>query len=142
MNYIHKRRLMLLCLIITSITVTVGLALYALQQNINLFFSPTQVVNGEAPRDHTFRLGGLVAKGSVQHAKNSLAVTFIVTDQKNNVPVEYTGILPDLFREGQAVVVEGRLNPHGGMQAEQVLAKHDERYMPKEVQAILQKGKA
>jgi len=137
LNPIHKRRLTLILLIITAVAIAAALALYALQQNINLFYSPSQVAAGQVPRNQAFRLGGIVQAGSVKHTSNSLQVVFTVTDNAKSVPVSYTGILPDLFREGQAVVVEGKLTAQGTLQADQVLAKHDEKYMPAAVKAML-----
>lgn len=138
MNYIHKQRLVFIIVLVCAIAAAVGLALYALQQNINLFYTPTQIVNGFAPTQHEFRLGGMVEKGSVQRGRDHLQVSFAVRDNKNKVMVHYTGVLPDLFREGQAVVVEGKLNAEGVLIASQVLAKHDERYMPKAVAEMMQ----
>lgn len=114
-----------------------GLVLYALKQNINLFYNPSQVVQGLAPVKHHFRLGGLVAAGTLHKDPNSLKVNFDITDNKNHISVEYTGVLPDLFKENQSVVVEGQLSPKGYFRATQVLAKHDEKYMPKEVRDAL-----
>jgi len=137
LNPIHRRRLTLILIIIIAVAVATALALYALQQNINLFYSPSQVAAGQVPVNHAFRLGGIVQAGSVKHAPDSLQVVFTVTDNKKSVLVNYTGILPDLFREGQAVVVEGKLTTQGTLQADQVLAKHDEKYMPAAVKAML-----
>lgn len=137
MNVLHKRRLTFVLLIIMAVTAAAVLSLYALQQNINLFYSPTQIVQGLAPVDHEFRLGGLVKKNSVRHVANSLQVTFLVTDNNKQIRVNYNGVLPDLFREGQSVVADGKLNSQGIFVADQVLAKHDEKYMPKEVKEIL-----
>lgn len=139
MNQIHKQRLIFISIIVGSIAIAVALALYALQQNINLFYSPSQVVGGEAPIHHPFRLGGLVQKGSIQRPKKDLDVSFIVTDNKNKILVNYHGVLPDLFREGQAVVLEGALNSKEIFEATQVLAKHDEKYMPPAVASLLEK---
>lgn len=141
MNRIQKQRLTFIMIILFSVAMAVGLALYALQQNINLFYSPTQVAEGLAPHDHEFRLGGIVAKGSVTHMPHSLQVAFIVTDNQKNTMVAYNGILPDLFREGQTVIVEGKLNQQNILVADQVLAKHDEKYIPRDVAAILKKVK-
>jgi len=142
MNRHHKQRLIFIVVIISSIAMAASLALYALQQNINLFYSPTQIVSGVAPVNHEFRLGGIVAAKSVQRAPNSLQISFDVTDQANKVRVNYTGVLPDLFREGQSVVVEGKLNAQGVVIADQVLAKHDERYMPAAVKEFMKKAPA
>lgn len=133
----RRKRLALIILMIAGISTAVGLAAVALRQNINLFYSPSQILAGDAPRNHTFRIGGLVEKGSVKRNKNNLEIRFAVTDTVNKVPVIYTGILPDLFREGQGVVAQGKLRADGVFIAATVLAKHDEKYMPPEVtQAI------
>ncbi len=116
------------------------LVLKALDNNLSYFFSPTEVVEKKAPEDHTFRLGGMVETGSVQRGKE-LTVRFIVTDFANKVPVAYTGILPDLFQEGEGVIAQGKLNAQGEFIASEVLAKHDETYMPPEVADALEKGK-
>lgn len=142
MNALQKRRLTFISLIVCAVAAAAGLALYALQQNINLFYSPSQVVGGQVPHNRELRLGGLVAEHSVQHATNNLRVSFVITDNNKQVPVVYNGVLPDLFREGQAVVIEGKLNNQNTLIADQVLAKHDERYMPAEVAAILHKAHA
>ena len=119
-------------------TIATGLALLALQENINLFFSPSQIVEGTAPSNTTIRLGGMVVAGSVQRGDN-LGVTFVLTDFAEQVTVAYEGILPDLFREGQGIVTQGKLDSTGRFVAEQVLAKHDETYMPPEVNDALRK---
>ena len=129
----RKQRLILVVLIVLGVGATVGFSLMALQKNINLFYSPSQVKAGEPPLDHSFRLGGLVVKGSVQRAKEDLTVEFNLTDTANIVPVAYKGILPDLFREGQGIIAQGRLGTDGVFIADQVLAKHDENYMPPEI---------
>ncbi len=112
----------------------------ALDNNLSYFFSPTQVKAGEAPRDRLFRLGGLVEKGSVVRGGESLLVTFSVFDGANRMTVHYRGILPDLFTEGQGVIAQGRLAADGSFEAQEVLAKHDETYMPPEVADALKKG--
>ena len=116
----------------------IGLVLYAFQSNLVFFFSPTQVAAGEAPRDRAFRIGGIVQAGSVK--REALAVQFVVTDTANNIMVAYTGSLPDLFREGKGVVAEGRVGPDGVFRASQVLAKHDENYMPPEAGHALEQA--
>lgn len=133
MNPKRRNRLIIITLVISAVAVAVGLALVALQENINLFYSPTQVAAGEAPRGHAFRLGGLVAEGTIKRDAQTLKATFDLSDGANAVTVEYSGILPDLFREGQGIVAQGRLNEAGRFVADQVLAKHDENYMPPEV---------
>lgn len=142
MNSLHKKRLVFILLIICSVAIATSLALYALQQNINLFYSPSQVAAGQAPHDHKFRLGGMVKEGSIEHASSGLLVSFIVTDRAQEVKVKYNGILPNLFRDGQGVVIDGKLDGEGNFWADQVLAKHDERYMPAQVRAMLKEGKA
>jgi cytochrome c-type biogenesis protein CcmE len=128
----HKR-MILVATGVAGVGVAAALALQALQSNIAYFFSPSQVLAGEAPKDHVFRLGGLVQKGTLQRVGDGLEVQFMVTDNAQQMRVSYTGILPDLFKEGQGVVTKGRLAADGTFQAEEVLAKHDEAYMPPEV---------
>ncbi|HFQ14306.1 MAG TPA: cytochrome c maturation protein CcmE [Gammaproteobacteria bacterium] len=133
----RRKRLALIALMITGIGSAVALAAIALKENINLFYGPTQILAGEAPKNHAFRIGGMVEVGSVKRSKDSLEIYFEVTDTVNKVPVVYTGILPDLFREGQGVVAQGKLREDGVFVADTVLAKHDENYMPPEAaQAI------
>jgi cytochrome c-type biogenesis protein CcmE len=132
----RKKTLFILLAIVIGIGIAVGLALYALRQNINLFYTPTQLVEHQAPEGRHIQAGGLVVKGSLQRSTDSLTVRFIITDLKNQVDVTYTGILPDLFREGQGVVVTGRYE-NGVVVADQVLAKHDEKYMPPQVKQAL-----
>lgn len=129
----RKQRFYAVLLLLVGMGVAVGLALTAFEENLLFFFSPTQVIAGEAPREHAIRLGGVVTEGSVARAANGLTVRFDVTDYRETVTVEYTGILPDLFREGQGIVSRGRLRDDGVFIAEEVLAKHDENYMPPEV---------
>ena len=125
-------------LIVVGCTIAAGLALLALRENINLFFSPSQIVDGTAPSNTTIRLGGMVVSGSIQRGDN-LGVTFVLTDLAEQVTVAYEGILPDLFREGQGIVTQGKLDSTGRFLAEKVLAKHDETYMPPEVNDALRK---
>ncbi|HTL27409.1 MAG TPA: cytochrome c maturation protein CcmE [Burkholderiales bacterium] len=117
-----------------------GLILYAFQSNLVFFFSPTEVAAGKAPRDRAFRIGGLVEAGSVKRGPEALAVQFVVTDTATSMPVAYRGSLPDLFREGKGVVAEGRVGPDGVFRASQVLAKHDENYMPPEAAHALEQA--
>ncbi len=128
----RKQRLLLIALLTAGIGTSIGLALVALKENINLFFSPTQVLAGKSPGGTTFRLGGIVVAGSVQRSNTDLTVNFVLTDTAKTVPVRYSGILPDLFREGQGIVAMGKMDGDV-FEAEQVLAKHDENYMPPEV---------
>ena len=125
---------------IATLGVVIALVLNAFQSNLVFFFSPTQVVANEAPRDRSFRVGGLVEEGSVKRAGDGLTVSFVVTDTVQKIPVAYTGLLPDLFREGKGVVAQGRLGPDGVFKADQVLAKHDENYMPPEAADALRRA--
>jgi cytochrome c-type biogenesis protein CcmE len=116
------------------------LILKAFQSNLVFFFTPTQVASGEAPKNVNFRIGGLVESGSLKRASNSLAIEFVVTDTVKKIKVVYTGILPDLFREGKGVVAQGKLDNNGVFQADTVLAKHDENYMPPEAADALKRA--
>lgn len=141
MNPKRKKRLLLVLAIVTGVSVAVMLALSAFQENLLYFFSPSQVVAGEAPLQRAFRIGGLVTDGSLRRESDGLTVHFTVTDTAATVPIRYKGILPDLFREGQGIVALGRLGNDGTFVADQVLAKHDENYMPPEVtEALKQAG--
>ena len=132
----RKSRLLLICLIISGVGISIGLTLTALNKNINLFFSPSQINAGEPPENANFRIGGMVVTGSVDRNQESLDVTFDLTDTAQTVTVSYNGILPDLFREGQGIVALGKMQ-EGKFIAEQVLAKHDENYMSPEVSDAL-----
>ena len=140
MKAARKKRLYLIVLMVMGIGIAVGFALSAFNQNLMYFYSPSEVLAGDAPKDHMFRVGGLVADGSVQRLANDLTVSFDVTDQLKSVTVEYTGILPDLFREGQGIIAHGKLRDDGVFVADEVLAKHDENYMPPEVAASLKQA--
>lgn len=129
----RKKRLYLVLLMIVGIGTATGLAVTAFNENLMFYYSPSEVAAGEAPRDHPFRMGGLVTEGSVKRPGEGLTVHFDITDMGEIVGVEYTGILPDLFREGQGVIARGRLRQDGVFVADEVLAKHDENYMPPEV---------
>ena len=129
----RTRRKMLVAMVIFGVAIAAVLALNAFKENINMFYSPTEIHAGKAPSDRTIRVGGLVVDGSVRREQDSLAVQFDLTDNAQVVPVSYTGILPDLFREGQGIVAMGRINNEGLFIADEVLAKHDENYMPPEV---------
>jgi len=133
----RSRRKVLIIGIVFGVSIAAVLGLTAFEENLLYFYSPTQVKAGEAPDAHSFRVGGLVVAGSVQRAPDSLKITFDVTDNKEVMSVEYTGILPDLFREGQGIVAMGNLQTDGRFVAQEVLAKHDENYMPPEVAAAL-----
>jgi len=139
----HKR-LVAVVVGVAALAVSAALVLNAFRSNLVFFFSPSQVANKEAPINKTFRLGGMVEKGSLKRAGDGLTVSFVVTDTAKSIPVRYTGILPDLFKEGKGVVAQGRLGPDGVFSAAEVLAKHDENYMaPEAAEAIAkaQKGK-
>jgi cytochrome c-type biogenesis protein CcmE len=136
-NPLRKKRLLIIVAILAGVGIAVSLALSALKENINLFYTPTQIAGGEAPRDTRIRAGGMVVQGSLQRSPDSLDVTFAVTDFNKSVPITYRGILPDLFREGQGIVALGKLNADGVVVADEVLAKHDEKYMPPEVAKAL-----
>ena len=123
---------------LATLGVASALVLNAFQSNLVFFFSPSQISAKEAPIDRSFRVGGLVQEGSVKRDATGLTVNFVVTDLAQTVPVSYTGLLPDLFREGKGVVAQGKLGPDGVFRADQVLAKHDENYMPPEATAALE----
>lgn len=137
MNPKRKKKLVLLSSMVAAVAVAVGLVLFALSENINLFYTPTQIAQGEAPVGQRIRAGGMVVEGSIKRAPDSLDVEFAVTDYEHEVVVKYSGILPDLFREGQGIVTMGSMNAEGQFEASEVLAKHDENYMPPEVEAAL-----
>jgi cytochrome c-type biogenesis protein CcmE len=133
----RKKRLTLITVLILGTGLAVGLILKAMNENVMFFFSPTQVKAGEAPKNRPFRIGGMVVTGSVKRSPDSVKVVFDLADAENSVPIEYSGILPDLFREGQGIIANGRLNEKGHVIAEEVLAKHDENYMPPEVAEMM-----
>ena len=137
MRYKRKQRLIMVALILGGISVSIGLTLKALEKNINLFFTPSQVASGEAPGNTSFRVGGMVVVGSVERNPDNLAVTFDLTDTAESITVTYSGILPDLFRERQGIVALGSMRD-GRFVADQVLAKHDENYMSPEVSAAIE----
>lgn len=134
MHPVRKQRLIVVLLIVFGAAVAIGLMTFAMRENINLFYPPVEIADGKAPIGKNIRAGGMVLEGSIKRDPNSLRVEFIVTDYKASVPVVYTGILPDLFAEGDGVVASGVLDADGVFQATEVLAKHDENYMPPEVQ--------
>ncbi len=140
MNPIRKRRLFLAVVLVLGVSTSLGFALYAFNQNLMFYFSPTEVLAGKVPPNARFRLGGVVLDGSVQRKAGNLEVRFVVGDGIKNIPVVYEGILPDLFREGQVVLVKGKLNSYGRFIADEVLAKHDENYMPREVAESLRQA--
>ncbi len=127
---------------VALISIAAALVLNAFQGNVVFFFSPSQVAANEAPLEKTFRVGGMVERGSLQRQADGLTVRFVVTDTAKSIPVMYTGILPDLFKEGKGVVTQGRLGPDGVFRATEVLAKHDENYMPPEAAHALSKAEA
>ena len=135
----RKKRLILILLVLLGVGVAVGLALSALKQNINLFYTPTEIASGLAPQDARIRAGGMVVEGTVKRSTETLEATFDVSDGGEQITISYNGILPDLFREGQGIVALGRLNEDRVLIADEVLAKHDEEYMPPEVAQALEK---
>ena len=135
----RKRRLIGVLVIVIGVGAAALVAMKSLNENMLFFVSPTDVKEQSLPAGKRFRLGGLVADGSVSRAEDSLAVSFIVTDGAETVPVTFDGILPDLFREGQGIIAIGELAPEGHFEAAEVLAKHDENYMPPEVADALDK---
>ncbi len=137
----RKQRLSIALGIALGTALIVGLIMYALKQNINLFYSTTQIANGEAPKDARIRMGGMVLKGSLERDTKSLHASFLVSDTAKEVKVEYTGILPDLFKEGQGIIAQGKLDGQGVFQADEILAKHDENYMPPEISESLKNAK-
>ena len=137
----RRRRMLLIACVLCGVVVSAALALRAFNENLLYFFSPTQVAEGEAP-DRTFRLGGMVLEGSLKRETGTLNVSFVVTDNVHSVPVKYNRVLPDLFREGAGAVVIGRMNDNGEFVGDEVLAKHDENYMPPEVAEALEKARA
>ena len=126
----RRRRLILVLGILAGVALAGGLALSAFRQNVTFYFVPSQVAQGKVRPGEDFRLGGMVTKGSVRRTPGSMEVRFEVTDFKHTIPVEYTGVLPDLFREGAGVIVHGKMLPNGTFVADQVLAKHDQYYKP------------
>ncbi len=142
MHPVRKQRLYLVLFLVFFSSAAVGLVAYALRGNINLFYPPVEVAAGMAPVGQNLRVGGMVVDGSIQRSSDSLEVRFELTDFEAVVPVTYVGILPDLFDEGQGAVALGKLDASGRLQATEVLAKHDENYMPPEVAAALEASKA
>ncbi len=136
----RKKRLAVIGLVLGGVAVAAALMLNAFQQNLLFFYTPTQLLEEKLPRDRNIRLGGLVAAGSVVRQPDGLTVEFDITDNQNSLRVRYTGILPDLFREGQGIVALGRMGKDGVFEAEEVLAKHDENYMPPDVAEALEEA--
>jgi len=135
----RRRRMALVFGIVAGVSIAGALALSAFRRNVTFFFDPSQVAAGQVPAGERFRLGGMVTKGSLTRAPGSLELHFVVTDFSHDVPVSYTGVLPDLFREGAGVVAHGRMRVDGTFVADEVLAKHDEKYMPPEVARSLKR---
>jgi cytochrome c-type biogenesis protein CcmE len=138
MHPLRRQRVYAIVTVLIGTIIAVFLVINALSKNMNLFFSPTEIYEGKVPSASLIRAGGMVKKGSIKKSTDSLEVTFIITDFKNSIPVTYVGILPDLFSENAGVVVQGRLGSNGNFLASEVLAKHDENYMPPEVAKILE----
>jgi cytochrome c-type biogenesis protein CcmE len=138
----RTRRFAFIAAGVAALGVAVALVLSAFEENLVFFFTPSQVIAKEAPQGRTFRVGGMVEQGSVKRAPDGVTVNFVVTDTVKSLPVVYKGILPDLFREGKGVVTQGSLTPEGVFVAKEVLAKHDENYMPPEAAEALKKAKA
>jgi cytochrome c-type biogenesis protein CcmE len=139
---VRQRRFAMVTLVVIGVSIATGLGLKAFQKNILFFYNPSQIMAGEVPTDTTIRVGGLVVDGSVKRESGSLDVEFVLTDMDKSVTVVYSGILPDLFREGQGIVAMGKLGPSKIFEASEVLAKHDEEYMPPEVADAIAKAKA
>jgi len=135
----HKKFVFII-VALAALGAAVGLVLYALKDNVSLFFTPTQVYNKEAPQGRNFRIGGLVEVGSVKRQSDGLTVHFVITDNAHSMPVIYKGILPDLFKEGKGVVAQGKIQTDNLFHAEEVLAKHDENYMPPEAATALKQA--
>lgn len=141
MKSARKKRLFFIIFLVAGITLAAGFAMYAFNQNLMFYFSPTEIKEGKAPVNKIFRMGGMVVEGTFKKEPKTLKVHFDLTDYEKTVSVEYEGILPDLFREGQGIISRGKLNAEGVFIAEEVLAKHDENYMPPEVAESLKKAK-
>jgi cytochrome c-type biogenesis protein CcmE len=138
----RRKRLFVVLAILGGVAASVSLAVMASRENIMFYYDPSQVASGQAPLQKRFRVGGMVVKGSVERKPGDLTVRFVLTDFAHQVPVEYTGVLPDLFREGQGIIAHGTIGPDGAFVADEVLAKHDEKYMPPEVAASLKQKSA
>ncbi len=138
----RQKRLTWILLGVGLVAAAVGLVLFALKNNVNLYFTPTQVYHNEAPQGRSFRIGGMVEEGSVKRDSDGLTVRFRITDTAREMTVVYKGILPDLFKEGKGVVAQGKLDSDNVFMAEEVLAKHDENYMPPEASDAINKAEA
>ena len=140
MNPLRKQRIYALIAIVVGSTLAVYLVVSALSKNLNLFYSPTDLLNNDLSPDTLIRAGGMVREGSIKRSKTSLSIEFVVTDFKNDLKIKYSGILPDLFSEEAGVVVQGYLDKEGTFRAIEVLAKHDENYMPPEVAKLMEEA--
>lgn len=140
MHPVRRQRLLLVLFLVVFSSAAIGLVVYGLRGNINMFFPPAEVVAGNAPVGQSIRVGGMVVDGSIERSSEDLSVRFRLTDYSGEVAVVYTGILPDLFGEGQGAVASGVLNESGELEATEVLAKHDENYMPPEVAEALEQS--
>lgn len=140
MTYARKQKLIALVVLLAILAFAVGLILYALRQNISLFYTPTQIALGKAPMARSIRVGGMVVPKSIKRGADALSVEFQLTDYEKTITVHYRGILPDLFREGQGIVALGKMIDNHQVLAQEVLAKHDENYMPPEVKAALKQA--
>ena len=140
MHPVRRQRLFLVLFIVIAASIVAGLGISALGTNMNLFYTPTQIANGEVPDGARIRAGGMVVKGSLEEASDSLFARFQVTDGPHQLEVHYTGIRPDLFAEGEAALAVGVIDANGVLQAEEVLAKHDENYTPPEIQQAMEEG--
>jgi cytochrome c-type biogenesis protein CcmE len=138
----RRKRLFVVLAILGGVAASVSLAVVASRENIMFYYDPSQIAAGQAPALKRFRVGGMVVKGSVSRKPGDLEVRFVLTDFAHEVPVEYSGVLPDLFREGQGIIAHGTMGPNGAFVADEVLAKHDEKYMPPEVAASLKQKAA
>jgi cytochrome c-type biogenesis protein CcmE len=136
----RQKRALYIVVAVAAVGLAVMLVLNALKDNVSLYFTPTQVYNKEAPQGRSFRIGGLVEEGSVKREGDGLTVHFVITDKVKSLPVVYKGILPDLFKEGKGVVAQGKMEADGVMHAAEVLAKHDENYMPPEAADALKRA--
>ncbi len=137
----RKKRLMAVILILIGVGIASALILTAFKENILFYKSPTEILDGDFPKARNFRVGGMVKKGSINKSTTSLDVNFLVTDYANDIEIQYTGLLPDLFRDDQGMIAIGKLDKDGVFQAEEILAKHDEKYMPPEVADMLENKK-
>ena len=138
----RRKRLYVVLAILGGVAASVALADMASRENLMFYYDPSQIAAGKAPANKRFRVGGMVVKGSVARKSGDLTVRFVLTDMAHEIPVEYTGVLPDLFREGQGIIAHGTLNANGAFVADEVLAKHDEKYMPPEVAASMKQRAA